>query len=80
MTVTVYTLPACVQCNQTKRVLDAQGTAYTEVDLGDHPLKAEQFRQAGYLAAPIVQAGNQTWSGFKLERLRALVVTEGGRK
>lgn len=77
MTVTVYHIgPACVQCNQTKRELDKQGTPYEQVDLREHPALAEQFKAQGHLTAPIVTAGNQIWSGFKLERLRALAHTE----
>ena len=30
MTVTVYTKPACVQCNATYKALDKQGVAYDE--------------------------------------------------
>ena len=33
MTVTVYTKPACVQCNATYKALDKQGIAYEKVDI-----------------------------------------------
>ena len=33
MTVTVYSKPACVQCNATYKALDKQGIAYETVDI-----------------------------------------------
>jgi glutaredoxin len=46
---------------------------YTEVDLRDHQDLTEKFKQLGHLTAPIVTVGSDLiWSGFKLERLRAL--------
>ena len=33
MTITVYTKPACVQCNATYKALDKQGIAYEKVDI-----------------------------------------------
>ena len=33
MSITVYTKPACVQCNATYKALDKQGIAYDKVDI-----------------------------------------------
>ena len=33
MTVTVYTKPACVQCNATYKALDKQGLTYKFIDI-----------------------------------------------
>ena len=33
MTITVYTKPACVQCNATYKALEKQGIAYEKVDI-----------------------------------------------
>ena len=33
MNITVYTKPACVQCNATYKALDKQGIAYQKVDI-----------------------------------------------
>jgi glutaredoxin-like protein NrdH len=69
--------PTCVQCNQTKRVLDKAGLSYEQVDLREHPELTEKFKQLGHLTAPIVTVNDgQIWSGFKLERLRALELIE----
>lgn len=69
--------PTCVQCNQTKRLMDNLGISYTEIDLREHPELVEQFKEQGHLTAPIVTAGNQIWSGFKFERIKGLVNREG---
>ena len=41
MTVTVYTKPACVQCNATYRALDKKGIAYQSVDISQDPAALE---------------------------------------
>ena len=64
--------PTCVQCNQTKRVMDQAGINYEQVDLRDHPELTEKFKQLGHLTAPIVTADEQIWSGFKLGRIREI--------
>ena len=51
-TVTVYTKPACVQCNATYKALDKQGVAYDVVDIEQHPEAAEIVMAAN--------GGNQT--------------------
>ena len=33
MSITLYTKPACVQCNATKKALDRAGLEYTSVDV-----------------------------------------------
>lgn len=71
--VTVYTTPSCVQCNQTKREFDKAGIEYTVVDLAAHPEKAAEFKDLGYLAAPIVTTDIKIWSGFKLPKIRSLI-------
>jgi glutaredoxin-like protein NrdH len=70
--VTVYTNPQCVQCDMTKRELTKLEIPFDVVDLSTVPAKLAEFKEKGYLAAPIVVAGTEAWSGFKLERIRGL--------
>jgi len=70
--VTVYTNPNCVQCDMTKRQFDKLGIDYTVVDLSKNPKKAAEFKELGYLAAPIVTTDIKAWSGFKLGKIRSL--------
>ncbi len=71
--VTVYSTPNCVQCRQTKVVLQREGIVFTEVDLTEHPDKLEEFKAKGFVAAPIVTTDTKTWSGFKLNKIMSLV-------
>ena len=71
-TITVWTLPACVQCTSTKRFLEKHGISYTEYDLAEHPDQAAKFRNAGYATAPIIVTNTDTWAGFQYARLNEL--------
>jgi glutaredoxin-like protein NrdH len=70
--VTVYTTPGCVQCDMTKKQFDKLGVIYTVVDLTTIPKKAAEFKELGYLAAPIVTTDIKAWSGFKFTKIRSL--------
>lgn len=72
MTVTVYTKPACVQCNATYKALDKAGVAYEVVDITENPDAREYVMALGYLAAPVVVAGDEHWSGFRPDRIKSL--------
>lgn len=72
MTVTVYTKPACVQCNATYRALDKEGIAYEKVDISLDSEARDYVMALGYLQAPVVVAGKDHWSGFRPDRIKAL--------
>lgn len=73
MTITVYTKPACVQCDATYRALDAAGITYELVDLTKNATSLDQVKALGYLQAPIVITDNgEHWSGFQPDRIRNL--------
>lgn len=65
MTVTLYTTPHCVQCNATKKHLDRRGISYQVVDLSENPDKLKEFISMGINTAPIVEAGDKRWSGYR---------------
>jgi len=71
-TVTVYTKPACVQCTATYKALDKAGVAYTLVDITTDAEARDHVLALGYLQAPVVVAGDQHWSGFRPDRIKAL--------
>ena len=70
--VTVYTLPACVQCDSTKRLLTKNEIPFEEVDLSKDPEALAMVRELGYSAAPVVMVGEDHWSGFRPDKLSAL--------
>jgi glutaredoxin-like protein NrdH len=79
--VTVYTQPACVQCDRTKKWLDdpKRGNMegqYKVVDLAENPEALEAVKALGYMAAPVVIVGNPGanddethWYGFRPDML-----------
>ena len=72
MTVTVYTKPACVQCNATYRALDKKGIAYETVDLSQDPAALDRVRALGYMQAPVVVTEQEHWSGFRPDKIEGL--------
>ena len=72
MTITVYTKPACVQCNATYKALDKQGIAYDVVDISLDDEARDYVMALGHLQAPVVVAGGEHWSGFRPDRIKAL--------
>ena len=73
MDITVYTLPNCVQCDNTKKMLDRENIEYETVDMSDDMQALEMVKGLGYSAAPVVIAGDEHWGGFRLEKIKALV-------
>lgn len=70
--VTVYTLPACVQCDSTKRLLTKNEIQYQEIDLSIDQEALAMVRELGYTAAPVVVVGDDHWSGFRPDKLATL--------
>lgn len=74
MSITVYTKPNCVQCNATKRALDKQGLDYDTVDLTQDVNALDRVKEMGFSQAPVVFAGEEAWSGFRPDKIKALAV------
>ena len=75
MTITVYTKPACVQCNATYKALDKEGLSYEVVDITEVPEARDYVMALGYLQAPVVVVDGEHWSGFRPDRIKALAST-----
>ena len=75
MDITVYSLPNCTQCEQTKRILEKNNLPYTEVDMSTDAAAAERAIGLGYKSAPVVFAGAQHWSGFRIDKLKSLTAS-----
>ncbi len=71
MTITVYSKPMCVQCDATYRALDKQGLPYERVDLTQDPEALDFVQGLGYQQAPVVMAGDEHWSGYRPDRIKA---------
>ena len=72
MSITVYSKPACVQCDATYRALDKRGIDYTVVDISQDLEALEMVRSLGYMQAPVVVADDTHWSGFRPDQIAAL--------
>ncbi|GAB3946971.1 glutaredoxin-like protein NrdH [Corynebacterium tapiri] len=72
MAITVYTKPACVQCNATKKALDRAGLEYTMVDVSVDTEARDYVMALGYLQAPVVEVDGEHWSGFRPDRIREI--------
>lgn len=78
MAITVYTKPACVQCNATYRALDKAGIEYDVIDVIDviditeNAQARDYVMSLGYLQAPVVVAGENHWSGFRPDEISKL--------
>lgn len=70
--VTVYTLPACVQCESTKRLLTRNNVPFEEINMSENLDALDMIKTLGYTAAPVVMAGEEHWSGFRPDKLSAL--------
>ena len=72
MLVVVYTLPNCVQCEATKRMMDRLKIRYEVLNLEQHPDMVEQFSELNLMTAPVVVTDTKRWSGFRLEKIKSL--------
>jgi glutaredoxin-like protein NrdH len=70
MKITVWELPNCVQCNQTKKEFDKRGIIYTARKLT--PKVVDRFLALGFTSAPIVETDDRRWAGFRLDRIKSL--------
>ncbi|WP_291455063.1 glutaredoxin-like protein NrdH [Actinomyces sp. oral taxon 448] len=74
MAITVYSKPNCVQCSVTRRALDKAGLVYETVDISLDAEALEQVTSLGYAQAPVVVAGEEHWSGFRPDKIKALAL------
>lgn len=78
MMVKVYSNPNCVQCEQTKKYLLRNEIAFESFNLADSPDALRLVDELGYRTAPIVVAGKDSWSGFRMDMLEQLVERHRG--
>lgn len=68
----VYTKPMCVQCDATKRHLDKLKLDYETVDITQDSEAYDHIIGLGFQAAPVVITDNDSWSGYKPEKINEL--------
>lgn len=73
-TVRIYTLPGCSYCRQVKEFLADNGISYEEIDL-DSDLQGQAFMDSrGYTALPVTVIGSHEISGFRLDKIKELLL------
>ena len=71
--ITVYTKPACVQCDATFRALDKAGISYQKIDVTQNAEAREFMMSLGYLAMPVVYVSpTQHWSGYRPDAIGSI--------
>lgn len=70
--ITVYTKPACVQCDATTRALSKLGIEFTTVDISIDEQARDYVMSLGHLQAPVVVTATDSWSGFRPDRISRL--------
>lgn len=69
----VWTNENCIQCERTKKFLDENNIEYLTLSLAENPEDTQKFLDMGFRTAPIVETDIETWSGFKLDKLKSLM-------
>lgn len=72
-TIKVYTQPSCGQCTATYLALDSKGLDYEVFDLSEDQDALESVKALGYRQAPVVVTEDDHWSGFRPDKIAALV-------
>ena len=73
----VYTQENCQPCRLTKQALGRAALEFTEISLSDVPEMISEFQAEGLLQAPVVDTGEERWSGFRPDKIRALTKEYG---
>ena len=73
--ITVYTKPACIQCEMTKKSLVKLGLDFDLIDVTEDQAAFDKIIALGFMAAPVVIAGETSWAGFQPEKINALAAS-----
>lgn len=73
MKITIWEKSNCVQCEQTKKLMNKYGIEFDVQSLEENPLMLEGFKQQGLMAAPIIITDTGLrWSGFRMDKIKSL--------
>lgn len=71
--VTVYSKPACVQCEQTKKLLTKNGIDFETIDITMNQAAYDTVVNMGFMSAPVVVTDDDAWAGFQPDKINGLV-------
>lgn len=76
LNIVVYSTPNCAMCRYTKKQFDTLGLSYQDIDITQDEDAAKDVRRIlqtlGSNLLPVVVTDNETWSGFRINKIRAL--------
>lgn len=70
--ITVYTKPACQQCEATKKELARRGIEFDFIDVTQDVSAYDKIVDMGYKSMPVVITEKDHWSGFRVDKLATL--------
>lgn len=77
--ITIYTSDDCQACRMTKRAMDKLGVSYDLINIADVPAAVlEDMRDKGHARLPVVDTGQEKWSGFRPEKIQGIQQPERG--
>lgn len=70
--IVVFSLPSCVQCTATKRMLDKNGISFDSIDMSQPGYEGvlNSLKSAGIMSAPFVLWNGDGWSGFRPDMIK----------
>lgn len=54
-------------------MLDKNGTEYTTIDITEDQEAYDMIVKMGFMSAPVVISGDQSWAGFQPDKINSLV-------
>jgi glutaredoxin-like protein NrdH len=72
MTVVVYSTQKCGQCKMTYKDLERHNVNYEVIDVSGDEDMMSKLRDMGFKQFPVVMAGEESWNGFRPDKIRAL--------
>ena len=70
--VTMFTTSWCGYCRRLSSQMDREGIAYDVVDITEDADALAKVKSLGYVQAPVVITGEDHWSGFRPDKIKAL--------
>jgi glutaredoxin 3 len=77
MSVTIYSTPTCHWCHKTKEYFKEKGVEYTDINVGEDVVKAEEMVQkSGQMGVPVIEIDGQIIIGFDLPKINTALHLE----
>lgn len=75
--ITVYSKPNCPQCDMTKNYFIRKGIEFKSIDLTEDTDSLTRLKEAGHRQAPVVEADNYVWSGYRPDMIEEYLESIG---